>query len=176
MALSQLCFSLTAGHGQHPTMVLMRVKAILWQKALPPPVPILFPSGKNLCFLSRLSLLSEATKGRQAIFTKHGKHEVLGVRRLVPVGPEFTCTITCFFLLWDKPALGWTPHTDCCFSHNTQQVSVTKKKKHHTHLNTCACVSAACSERLEGLKEACGGIGEIKFTLHLHGFIQVTSS
>lgn len=94
MAHSQFCFNLTVDCCQQPTMVLMRVKASLWRKALPPPDLILFPFGKILYFLSRLSLLSEATKERQAIFTKHGKHEVLGVRRLVPVGVEFTCTIT----------------------------------------------------------------------------------
>lgn len=62
----------------------------------PPPDPILFPSQKILYFLSCLSLLSAATKGRLAAFTKHDKHEAARVRRLFPSGPEFTRTITWF--------------------------------------------------------------------------------
>lgn len=117
-------------------------------KALPPPPDlILFPSRKILHFLSCLSLLSAATKGRLAAFTKHDKHEAARVRRLFPPGPHFTRTITCFSDQSPSPQLRGRgcrvsdpPHRLPPQSKQTAGWRDRKGDKHHIHVNTCTCI------------------------------------
>lgn len=66
-------------------------------EALPPPHDLIVLLLLTILrFLYCLSLLSAVTKGRLAAFTKHDKHKVARMRRLFPVGSEFTRTITWF--------------------------------------------------------------------------------
>lgn len=117
-------------------------------KALPPPPDlILFPSRKILHFLSCLSLLSAATKGRLAAFTKHDKHEAARVRRLFPPGPHFTRTITCFSdqspsrqLRGRGCRVSDPPHRLPSQSKQTAGWRDRKGDKHHIHVNTCTCI------------------------------------